>query len=408
MTANPQIPSSDKVPGNQRQLGYLSAAPRVSTRADAETVGPRSHILGVINAFEHLGWKVSRFIVGDDIPRSISSRSTEKRLMANPLQTLMADIVRIIMGYINARRAWKKLGPHVSLVYERFSTLQSFGWLFKRHGIPWVLETNGLFFKEAKVDRKSLVLSGIARRIELRAYRECDLLVCVSEPLRASALAETRMPPEKVMVIPNGVDTDLFNPQKYTPTRVFPGFTLVFVGTMLYWQGLDLLLGAVAELRSEGCDIAIVAIGDGPMRSSWEELAAKLGLAERVRFMGRMTQVELLPLVAGSDFGYSGHIKQHGDVYHSPLKLYEYMAMGKPIVASAVKDSCELIRDGENGFLYPSGSKEELKAALLRAYQARDRLAQQQASIRQEIIDKHSWASRVEDLLQRAKELSLL
>nr|MDP9479668.1 hypothetical protein [Actinomycetota bacterium] len=64
----------------KKRLGYLSAAPRVSTRPDAEAGGPRSHVLGVIRAFESLGWSVNRFIVGDRMPKGVAGGGSEKAL----------------------------------------------------------------------------------------------------------------------------------------------------------------------------------------------------------------------------------------------------------------------------------------------------------------------------------------
>jgi len=89
-------------------------------------------------------------------------------------------------------------------------------------------------------------------------------------------------------------------------------------------------------------------------------------LASQVRFLGWLPQTELLP-VCGFDVGYSGHLDLKGmKVYRSPLKLYEYMAMGKPVVASAVEDARALVREQKTGSCSPWRSG--LKQALVRAY----------------------------------------
>ena len=86
------------------RVAYLSGAPRVSTQPDAEAAGPRAHVLGVIGGFEAAGWKVDRFIVGDQMPRSWSSRGSERRLSGNPVRTLVADLVRLVLNLLNTRR----------------------------------------------------------------------------------------------------------------------------------------------------------------------------------------------------------------------------------------------------------------------------------------------------------------
>ena len=238
----------------KQRLGYLSAAPRVSTRPDADAAGPRSHVLGVIKGFETLGWQVKLFVVGDRVSRQLVEGGSPTALSSSFLKRLAADVVRIYMGTANARRAWRELNE-VNWVYERFATLQSLGWIFKQHGVPWILETNALYFYEAKVERKSIALSGIARRLELRAYQKCDVLVCISEALKEVILREANIASDKVVVMPNGVDTEFFNPARYQSKCIFENFTIGFIGTLSPWQKLDVLLQSIYELKEEGINL---------------------------------------------------------------------------------------------------------------------------------------------------------
>ena len=390
----------------KRRLGYLSAAPRVSTYSDAEAAGPRSHILGVIKAFETLGWEVKPFIVGDRVPRQWLKGGLQKSLSSNFARRLAADLVRIYMGAKNARRAWQEMNGQVDWVYERSATLQSLGWIFKQHQVPWILETSGPYFYEAKVERKSIVLSSIARRLELKAYQECDVLVCVSEALKEIIISEVSIDTEKVVVLPNGVDTEFFNPEHYKPKRIFSNFTVGFVGTFNAWQRLDLLLEALHELRTEGINLSLVAVGSGIMHTQWQTQAERLGIADNVAFIGRVPRQEVPPLIAGFDVGYSGQAElKIGKMYHSPLKIYEYMAMAKPVVASTFEDSRRVLRDGETGFLFQGGDKEELKRALTSAYMSQAILSNMGRMAREEIVTNHSWTSRVCDLTTEVERI---
>jgi len=397
---SPMLPARNAVLEKARQklsrIGYLSGAPRVSTRQDAESGGPRSHVLGVMAAFRSLGYDLHPFIVGDQMPPEVTRRSG-RAISATVAHALAADIGRLSFRLINARRAWRHLGDRVDWVYERFSACQALGRNFQRHGIPWILETNGPFYEEAKAERKSMVLTGLARRLELDAYRRCDVLVCVSPTLRDIVCAEAGIDPSKVVVVPNGVDTDLFNPQRHVPKRVFEGFTIGFVGGLLAWQGLDLLLHALAELRDEqGLPIHLVVVGDGLARKAWTALADELKLTERVTFVGRVNGDEVPSYIAGFDLGYSGQVQlQSGSMYHSPLKIYEYMAMGKAVLASAFDDAKRIIEEGETGFLFSPADKKDLKRALAAAYQARGRATLMGQAARSEIVAHHSWTARV-------------
>jgi glycosyltransferase involved in cell wall biosynthesis len=380
----------------RRRVAYLSGAPRVSTRQDAESGGPRSHVRGVIAAFRSLGYEVEPFIVGDQVPPEIT-RKSGRAISATVLHALAADVGRLSFRVINRRRAWRRLAGRIDWVYERFSACQALGRVFQRCGLPWVLETQGPFYQEAKAERKSMVLTGIARKLELEAYRQCDALVCVSHTLRDIVCREADISPSKVIVVPNGVDTEVFDPQKHPARRLFSGFTIGFAGGLLAWQGLDLLLHALAELRAEkGIQINLVVVGDGLMKNEWQNLAQELGISETVSFTGRVNGDEVPSYIAGFDFGYSGQVRlQSGSMYHSPLKIYEYMAMAKPMVASAFDDAKRMIREGEIGFLYAPGDKEELKRALMAAHEARHRAGAMGRVARSEIVANHSWTARV-------------
>lgn len=390
-----------------KKIGYLSAAPRVSTHPEAEASGPRAHVLGVIRAFESLGYPVKRYIVGDRVPSNWRGKGSEAAVSGNWLRTLLIDITRLILGFVNAQRALRELGGEVDWVYERFAALQSLGWIFQRRGIPWLLETSGPFFYEAKFSRKSVVLGGLARRIEVGAYRQCDVLVCVSETLKDIVVREAQVSPQKVLVIPNGVDVEFFNPDAYQPKRLFPGVTIGFVGTLTNWQALDLLLQAMSEVKNQGIDLSLVVVGDGLMLEDWKSLTQNLGLADRVRFVGRLSQLQVPEAISGIDVGYSGQIEspEVGKMYHSPLKIYEYMAMAKPVMASAFEDAQRTLKEGETGFLFPAGDLEGIKQALVRVYEARERLSQMGEQARREVVTQHSWQARVQDMVAKTEAI---
>lgn len=395
----------------QPALGYLSAAPRVSTRPAAAASGPRSHVLGVMRAFEALGWEVRPFIAGDLLPPGTSGSGSERALSSGTLRTLAADLTRLALGFVNSRRAVRRLGG-VDLVYERFATLQTLGRAFQRRGVPWVLETQGLFFEEARSERKSLVLTGPARRMEVAAYRDCDALVCVSHSLKELVVERTGADPQKILVVPNGVDTTLFDPERRSlrrrasETARAGALTVGFVGALLEWQGLDLLLRAVAALREEGVPVSAEIVGDGPDGERLRRLAGEFGVRKHVRFTGRVPMPEVPGCIAGFDLGYAGHSERSGAMYHSPLKLYEYAAMARPLLASDFDDARSLSESARGaGFLFEPDNAEDLIRALREAYKQRDQLPEHGAALREACLREHSWEARVAGTLPHLQTL---
>jgi glycosyltransferase involved in cell wall biosynthesis len=390
----------------EKRLAYLSGAPRVSTRPEAGAAGPRSHVLGMMRAFERLGWEVRPFIVGDRVPVAwVRGEQSANALRRNWARRAAADVLRLGMGWLNGWRAWKEIGP-VDLVYERYGAFQALGWWFRRQGIPWILETNALLSLEATKDRGTVVLGQLLREHERWAYHRCDVLVCISQALADQVVQETGISTDKVVVLPNGVDVERINPVNACPRRFFEGPTLGFVGQFHPWQRLDLLLDSLATLWTEGIGFYLVVIGDGMMRVPWESKAVALGLSERVRFVGAVSWNEVPDYIAGFDLGYAGAIPLSvGAMYLSPLKLYEYAAMGRPIVAAAYADAQRLMEDGVAVYLFEPGNQEDLCRALRQAYAERDLWVQKGVRSRAIIVERHSWEARVRELISRVESI---
>lgn len=388
-----------------KRLGYLSGAPRASTRSEAEAVGPRTHMLGIINAFRHLGWDVRPYIVGDRIPLKWIAGGGEHALRGSLLKRVVADLVRLGLGVAHGWWALRELGE-VDWVYERYGAFQALGWWFQRKGIPWILETNGLYYHEARWDRLAVALSGLLRKAEQWAYQQCDVLICISQALSDLIVQNMGIPANKIIVLPNGVDPNHLDPSQAHPIRLFDGPTIGFVGGLLTWHQLDLLIEAIAHLRQEGIFYRLIIVGDGVMRKPWEALVASLGLSEQVRFVGRVPWEEIPNWIAGFDLGYAG-IAPHaiGVVYNSPLKLYEYAAMGKPVVASNCADVQKLMEDGLIGYYFEPGNLESLCHALRRAYTDREHWPEVGTHNRSIIVAKHSWERRVSELIKSVEAI---
>ena len=382
-------------------LGYLSAAPTVSTRADAASAGPRAHVLGVINGFKAAGWEVAPYIKGDRVDPKLLQGGVQRRLEGAPLLRYAADAARILMAERSRSTAWRELGGRADWVYERFATMQVLGHRFKRAGVPWILETQGLFYYETKVERATVGLSALAERIEKRAYRACDVLIAISEPLKDLIVEQCGVDPAKVVVVPNAVELDRFDPALNGVERPFEELTLGFVGGLIGWQALDVLLEAMAEIEAEdGLKTALVVVGDGAMRDPWTARARELGLADRVRFTGQVAGDQIKHAMAGFDLGYAGaKVMAIGQMYHSPIKLYEYMAQGLPIVAADYPDARGLVEGQGTGFLFEPGDKAMLKAVLRTAHERRADLPAMGARGRQLIEARHTWPARVAAML---------
>jgi glycosyltransferase involved in cell wall biosynthesis len=382
------------------RLIYLSGAPKVSTAVGAEAGGARAHVLGIIRAFEKLNWDVQSFIAGDKLPRFITRRGAETLLSGRIHRALVADILRIGLNASNAR-AVGTLVEGADLAYERFGAFQSLGRRFKRSNVPWILETQGVDFHNSFKTNRTTALQDWARRREIQTYRSCDGIVCSTEDVCREIVDVAGVGPRKILVLPNAVDTDYYCPSKFTPHRASTVFTVGFVGRLYPWQGLRLLFEALRAIKSEGkSEIRLVIIGDGIQRKVLVQRVRELGLQSDVTFMGQVPGDRAAELLMGCDLSYVGHRRsERGDLPFSPIKLFESLSLGVPVVVPSEPGFTDVIKPGRNGFVFSPGDTRSLAQVLVAASRMTGKLEAMGRAGREDVIGSHSWTRRVSVLL---------
>lgn len=393
-------------------IAYLSGSPRIATRDDAEVAGPRSHILGLIGALELDGNEVDQFILGDRLPARVSGEGSLRLISGGRLRQLAVDAVRLVLRWTVARRARRELPGPFDISYERFALFQNLGRSFQRAGTPWVLETNAVIAQEAKLERNTLALQRVASWLERRAYRQADLIVCISEALRDMIVADAGIPVDRIVVLPNGVDLQRFAASTRPAGHATEGrgFVAGYVGWITERQGLDQLIRAVATLSREGVAMRAVLVGDGPDRRRLEDLATAEGIGDRVEFVGQVPWQAVPEWIEGFSVGYSGQRGVGGlPMYHSPLKIYEYLGVGRPVVASRFPDAVETLVAPRAGWVFTPGDEDALTGLLRQvAHLPEDELSAFGHRARQQVEDHHSWEHRSARLVEILEERGLV
>lgn len=294
-------------------------------------------------------------------------------------------------------------------VYERASLYGTAGLqLARAFDRPLVLELNAPLAAEQAMYR-SAGLDDLAGQAERLVVSQADAVLAVSSALRAHAIA-LGAPPSRVHVLPNGVDPTLFRPGLRDPGvrkrwRLGDGPVLGFVSGLRPWHGVDDLMPLLAALAPRHPDLRLVVAGDGPARERLVREAASRGLADAVVFTGWVPHEELAPLVRHFDVGLAPYGVPPHAFYFSPLKLFEYMACGVPVVAPALGQIAEIVRDGVTGLLYPPGDVAALAAAchaLLRDPARRARVGGAAAA---EIHARYTWDHNAAALIRLVESL---
>lgn len=295
------------------------------------------------------------------------------------------------------------------VVYERLSLFGTAGVrLASIRGSLHAVEVNALLAEE-EARWRGLHLKKLARSRERRVLRRAHLRVAVSEEVAHAVRSVAGG--DATVVVPNGVDTDLFAelPEKRAARQQLgvqaTGPLIGFVGSLRPWHGLDVLIEALALLD----DGVLAVAGDGPIREELQRLAAQRRVDHRVKWVGHLEHARIPAFLAAIDVAVAPYpsLPEFG---FSPLKLYEYLAAGVPIVASDLGQIRDVLDAGRLGRLVTPGDPEALSQALHHVLTHPDTSAAQAAEGRRVALHAHSWEQRAHQLvesLHRAHNVAL-
>lgn len=300
------------------------------------------------------------------------------------------------------------------LIHERFNLLSLGGvWASKRLGIPLVLEVNADLLEQRKF--KGTPEKGLRRLFAVWATRMCfsaaAKIICISESLKDQLRTKWNIDERKLTVLPCAADVEAFGANHDTRVvRRGLGLTttepvVIWMGGFYPWHDLDLLLKSFTLVLQRHPDSKLLLVGDGQTRASVERLVQKNGLRHAVILTGAIAHTSMPEMLSIADVAVvpSAPVPASHGGTGTPLKLFEYMAAGKAIVATAQNHTADVIQDGHNGLLVEAGNVEgfaEAMLTLLNDPAERGRLGQ---NARQLAVELYSW----EQYTRRLEEIYL-
>ncbi|MBW3572930.1 MAG: glycosyltransferase, partial [Gemmatimonadetes bacterium] len=313
-------------------------------QATREGQAAHAHVHEIIAGLRRLGWQVQLF------------EPHHRRGENTPLWRRAIEFMRVQAGL------WLRGRPGAGILYIRnhhgaFPTAL----LAKLLRIPVVQEVNGPYedlFVSWPVTRRMAALFRWLFRVQLRW---ANAVVAVTPQLADWVRAEAGE--KRVVVVPNGANTDLFHPGARTE-RDLPARFVVFFGALAPWQGVDTLLEAV-ESAAWPADVALVIAGDGGAREKVQAAAARNPL---VRYLGALPYREVPGVVARSlaSLCPKNNIAGHATTGLNPLKLFETAACGVPIVVTDFPGQADVVRTHGCGVVIPPENGEALARAVAR------------------------------------------
>lgn len=326
--------------------------------------GQAVHIEEMIAALTDIGHEV-RVIspdVGDDDALGTEAGWVQrlKRVLPKTLYELL-ELIYSFVAYFRLVRAAREFRPDV--IYERYNLFLISGMMLKfRLSIPLLLEVNSPLAQE-RGEFGGLGMPWLARWVEGVVWRNANFVLPVTRVL-AGHIAARGVSEERIVVIPNGINEAHFaiapSPLEAKKTLGCGGdLVLGFTGFVRDWHGVDRVICWMAT-KDAPVNARLLIVGDGPARADLEKLAGKLDLGNRVQFTGILPRAMVPDYVAAFDIALQPAVVP----YASPLKLFEYLALGKAVVAPRQPNIEEVLTDGENALLFDSTVSGSLEAAL--------------------------------------------
>jgi len=285
------------------------------------------------------------------------------------------------------------------VIYRRHNLFNTEYFLAKLFRIPSVKEVNGIVADEMRIGGKGDRVSvWFMDRIEKWNMPRADKIIVVTAQLEEVLHNEYNVPEDRIVVILNGANTELFKPMDAAEAKDELGLRqsdsyVCFVGSLSKWQGVEYLIEAAPLILESYPNTRFLIIGDGVMKEELIQLTEKVGVSDKVIFTGMMPYQKVPLYINASDICVAPFIRKRNERCGvSPLKFCEYMACEKPVVASRLA-GLEMLEQNDAGILVEPENPEALASAIIKLYQDPDLRKQMGGNGRKYVVENRSWES---------------
>jgi glycosyltransferase involved in cell wall biosynthesis len=332
--------------------------------------------------------------------------NVEQLCQENRLAKDLRNVLYALSLELQGRLLLEEFRP--DLIYERYCLLSTAGLELARYfGVPFLLEVNAPLVLEQQKQR-GLSLPIVARAAERLALTGADHVIAVSTWLREYVTAEG-VSADRVSVIPNAADPNLFHPRPgRSEIRRRLGwqdrFVIGFTGSMKSWHGVSTLLEALHHLGASESPFRVLLVGAGPELPGLRRQITEHHLDDCVHLTDAVPHARMPDMLDAMDVAVATYAAD-ADAYFSPVKLFEYMAMARPVVAARVGQVSEIIEHGHTGWLYTPGDACELAGVIRTLQNDPDMCRTVGAAARRRVLSTYTWRHNALRVLGIAEEL---
>jgi len=367
------------------------------------------HIREIISSLRGDGHEVNEVaLVATDAPAGVQADARPSLLsrLKQHMPDMGRELVELgynLVGIFKLLSAARRFRP--DFIYERYALFNFSGALASRWlRIPLILEVNSPLAQE-QADLGQQSLGGLARWSERWICNHASAVITVSTPLR-ELLVKSGVTRDLITVISNGVDTERFHGRSEAGDEVRRRFGLSgqrvvgFVGWIRDWHGLEDLVRGMPHWPDDLSDVHLLIIGDGPARSAIESAATECGVADRVHITGAVPHAQIVEYLAAIDVA----LQPAATSYASPMKIFEYLAMAKPVVAVDQENTREILEEGRNALFFPPGDRVAFVSAVQEIFLDQQRLERMSAQARSAIFEREFlWDANARKVIEIAR-----
>ena len=373
--------------------------------------GSISHISGILEGFRAAGLRVG-LVAQSDPPMQIRNLIDDLEMVdPPPARDRVLPYIELIAINKQVLPAAHRLANRIkpAFIYQRHAAYLMAGARFAaEYGVPFVLEQNGpeVWCRRnwaTQVPGEGPLLE-FAKPMEKYAIESAALVAAVSSNASKAANMESDATPSKSMISPNAVSGgEIETVTAGVEPPLGKGVVLGWVGTFGPWHGAQMVIKALAELPDY---VTAVMVGAGEGTGACKDLADALGVTERVNLPGALSHDEALRRLSACHILVSPHV-QVGDqpFFGSPTKLFEFMALGRPIVASDLEQIGEILNDGVTAILVEPGDLTSFVSGIKRVIDLPDQGQSLGLAAKREAAEQHTWDERSAGIIATLESL---
>lgn len=390
---------------NDMEIIYL----RTDNFRGLQQGGSFTHFRGVVKGFDELGYKV-HYIGSGRI--EVPDLDFLQDIIPYSKQFNLPEIPEIYYNWQFIPKAYRiiKTQKKPLFIYQRHSIFNVCGVILSYlTKTPLILEYNG---SEAWIRQKwggLLIFKRLCYFMENICLKKANLISVVSEPIKDELLKQG-IPENKILVNYNGVDSEKFNP-KIDGSKIRKKLGLedkIIVGTLStfgVWHGTKVFSKAVKpiinSIQNTQYRIHFLFIGDGVLRPECEKIIQESGMEKYVTFTGTIPFTKIQQYLAPCDILVASHIPNPDGTpfFGSPTKLFEYMAMGKGIIASDLDQIGQVLEHKKTAWLVKPGDVNDLVNGIIKLAQDKNLRETLGKNARKEVVKNYTWEQNVKRLI---------